>query len=120
MRKFGLHEHKKRVRLLTNNPGKVHPLKEAGFRVEQLLLNVPVTRHNFGQLLSRQRGLGHTFAMDLSALQVEGAIVPRTNGELTGINYDVTPRTLEKQASGMALFHCRTQLTAAMTDGSKN
>lgn len=91
MRKFRLNERNRLIRVLTNNPGKVHPLREAGFKVEQLLLNVPVTEHNYGQLLSRQRGLGHTFATDLSAMQVEGAIVPRTNGELEGVNYTVEP-----------------------------
>ncbi len=91
MRKFGLHERKRTVRVLTNNPGKVSPLREAGFRADQLLLNVPVTKYNYGQLLSRQRGLGHTFDRDLGAMSVEGAIVPRTNGELEGVDYSVDP-----------------------------
>jgi 3,4-dihydroxy 2-butanone 4-phosphate synthase/GTP cyclohydrolase II len=49
------------IRLLTNNPKKIHGLEGHGLRVlEQLPIELPANPHNLEYLRSKRRRLGHT------------------------------------------------------------
>ena len=86
---------RKHFQLMTNNDNKVGQLKEVGLDVQKALFNAPVTPYNHGQLLSRQRELGHEFSTDLSSNVPSGAIRLRELNELDGVDFDVHPKALD-------------------------
>jgi 3,4-dihydroxy 2-butanone 4-phosphate synthase/GTP cyclohydrolase II len=54
------------VRLLTNNPGKVHALRDAGLAVERVPLVVGATEHSRAYLQTKQKRLGHELSIAAS------------------------------------------------------
>lgn len=49
-----------RIRLLTNNPAKVHSLERLGIEItERVPLRTPANRHNLGYLQTKARRMGH-------------------------------------------------------------
>jgi GTP cyclohydrolase II len=49
------------VRLLTNNPEKVNALREAGFEVERVAVQIDAHAHNEGYLVTKKQRMGHLF-----------------------------------------------------------
>lgn len=51
------------VRLITNNPDKVHALEEAGIRVERVPCEVQADAHSARYLKTKKEKMGHLFSM---------------------------------------------------------